>query len=158
MQILRLIIPLALLFSLTGAGNDMSLRFYAVIAGNSVEQIDNLLDEIEISGDAWKDANIYKGALYARKAGLVKTPAERLELFKKGRLLIEQEISRDPNNAEFRFIRLIIQEHAPKAVRYQNNITEDAELVISKFDLLRNELKTEVIKYSRTSQFLSIPE
>lgn len=158
MQILRLIIPLALLFSLTGAGNDMSLRFYAVIAGNSVEQIDNLLDEIEISGDAWKDANIYKGALYARKAGLVKTPAERLELFKKGRLLIEQEISRDPNNAEFRFIRLIIQEHAPKAVRYQNNITEDAELVISKFDLLRNELKTEVIKYSRTSRFLSIPE
>lgn len=158
MQILRLIIPLALLFSLTGAGNDMSLRFYAVIAGNSVEQIDNLLDEIEISGDAWKDANIYKGALYARKAGLVKTPAERLELFKKGRLLIEQEISRDPNNAEYRFIRLIIQEHAPKAVRYQNNITEDAELVISKFDLLRNELKTEVIKYSRTSQFLSIPE
>jgi hypothetical protein len=158
MQILRLIIPLALLFSLTGAGNDMSLRFYAVIAGNSVEQIDNLLDEIEISGDAWKDANIYKGALYARKAGLVKTPAERLELFKKGRLLIEQEISRDPNNAEFRFIRLIIQEHAPKAVRYQNNITEDAELVISKFDLLSNELKTEVIKYSRTSQFLSIPE
>jgi len=158
MQILRLIIPLALLFSLTGAGNDMSLRFYAVIAGNSVEQIDNLLDEIEISGDAWKDANIYKGALYARKAGLVKTPDERLELFKKGRLLIEQEISRDPNNAEFRFIRLIIQEHAPKAVRYQNNITEDAELVISKFDLLRNELKTEVIKYSRTSQFLSIPE
>lgn len=158
MQILRLIIPLALLFSLTGAGNDMSLRFYAVIAGNSVEQIDNLLDEIEISGDAWKDANIYKGALYARKAGLVKTPAERLELFKKGRLLIEQEISRDPNNAEFRFIRLIIQEHAPKAVRYQNNITEDAELVISKFDLLSNELKTEVIKYSRTSQFLSISE
>jgi hypothetical protein len=158
MQILRLIIPLALLFSLTGAGNDMSLRFYAVIAGNSVEQIDNLLDEIEISGDAWKDANIYKGALYARKAGLVKTPAERLELFKKGRLLIEQEISRDPNNAEYRFIRLIIQEHAPKAVRYQNNITEDAELVISKFDLLSNELKTEVIKYSRTSQFLSIPE
>jgi len=158
MQILRLIIPLALLFSLTGAGNDMSLRFYAVIAGNSVEQIDNLLDEIEISGDAWKDANIYKGALYARKAGLVKTLAERLELFKKGRLLIEQEISRDPNNAEFRFIRLIIQEHAPKAVRYQNNITEDAELVISKFDLLSNELKTEVIKYSRTSQFLSIPE
>ena len=158
MQILRLIIPLALLFSLTGAGNDMSLRFYAVIAGNSVEQIDNLLDEIEISGDAWKDANIYKGALYARKAGLVKTPDERLELFKKGRLLIEQEISRDPNNAEFRFIRLIIQEHAPKAVRYQNNITEDAELVISKFDLLSNELKTEVIKYSRTSQFLSIPE
>lgn len=158
MQILRLIIPLALLFSLTGAGNDMSLRFYAVIAGNSVEQIDNLLDEIEISGDAWKDANIYKGALYARKAGLVKTPAERLELFKKGRLLIEQEISRDPNNAEYRFIRLIIQEHAPKAVRYQNNTTEDAELVISKFDLLSNELKTEVIKYSRTSQFLSIPE
>ena len=158
MQILRLIIPLALLFYLTGAGNDMSLRFYAVIAGNSVEQIDNLLDEIEISGDAWKDANIYKGALYARKAGLVKTPAERLELFKKGRLLIEQEISRDPNNAEYRFIRLIIQEHAPKAVRYQNNITEDAELVISKFDLLSNELKTEVIKYSRTSQFLSIPE
>lgn len=158
MQILRLIIPLALLFSLTGAGNDMSLRFYAVIAGNSVEQIDNLLDEIEISGDAWKGANIYKGALYARKAGLVKTPAERLELFKKGRLLIEQEISKDPNNAEFRFIRLIIQEHAPKAVRYQNNITEDAELVISKFDLLSNELKTEVIKYSRTSQFLSIPE
>lgn len=158
MQILRLIIPLALLFSLTGAGNDMSLRFYAVIAGNSVEQIDNLLDEIEISGDAWKDANIYKGALYARKAGLVKTPAERLELFKKGRLLIEQEISRDPNNAEYRFIRLIIQEHAPKAVRYQNNITEDAELVISKFDLLSNELKTEVIKYSRTSKFLSIPE
>lgn len=158
MQILRLIIPLALLFSLTGAGNDMSLRFYAVIAGNSVEQIDNLLDEIEISGDAWKDANIYKGALYARKAGLVKTPAERLELFKKGRLLIEQEISRDPSNAEYRFIRLIIQEHAPKAVRYQNNITEDAELVISKFDLLSNELKTEVIKYSRTSQFLSIPE
>ena len=51
------------------------------------------------------------------------------------------------------FIRLIIQEHAPKAVRYQNNITEDAELVISKFDLLSNELKTEVIKYSRTSHF-----
>lgn len=157
MLMLRLILPFSLLLLLTGAGNNMPLRFYAVIAGNSVEQIDNLLAEIESSGNAGKNADIYKGALYARKAGLVKAPAERLELFKKGRLLIEQEIARDPSNAEFRFIRLIIQEHAPKAVRYQQNVTEDAELVISKFDLLNKEIKEEIRKYSKTSQYLSIP-
>ena len=60
----------------------MSLRFYAVIAGNSVEQIDNLLDERNILVMHGR-VLIFTRERYMLVKQDFKTLAERLELFKR---------------------------------------------------------------------------
>src|SRR5690606_5285869 len=42
---------------------------------------------------------------------------------------IEQAVANDPQNAEIRLIRLSVQEHLPKFLKYNQNIEEDRQLI-----------------------------
>ena len=68
--------------------------------------------------------NAFLGAMIMRKAGIGGNPASKLKLFKQGHKLLEAAIAKDPNNAEFRFLRLIIQENSPGILGYNNDRTE----------------------------------
>src|SRR5271155_1315581 len=85
--------------------------FYASIQSKNLDDVNAQLKTIEASSIPEKDA--YNGTLLMRKAGLVKGASNKLNLFKKGHKILEASIQKNETNAEFRFLRLVIQENAP---------------------------------------------
>ena len=78
----------------------------------------------------------------------------KLNLFKSGRLKLETAIKKDKTNAEFSFLRLIIQEHAPKVVDYRNNIENDVAVIRSNFKTMPPEVQQAINDYSKKSKVL----
>ena len=152
---MRALLLVCLYFFLSVSVSAGSERFFTVLSQGSKDDVEKLILDYEAKGDTGSQANIYRGALYARMAGLVNTPAQRLEYFKRGRLLIEAEIKQNADNIEYRFIRLIIQEQAPSIVRYRDNIEEDSALIIAAYQGLDERLKRELQRYAATSQVLN---
>jgi hypothetical protein len=52
-------------------------------------------------------------------------------MFKSGRSKLESAITKDKENTEYRFLRLIIQEHAPRIVKYRNELEKDSKWIQS---------------------------
>ncbi len=52
---------------------------------------------------------------------------------------IEQAVAEEPDNAEIRLIRLSVQEHLPKFLKYHENIEADREFVQEAMPSLRDE-------------------
>ncbi|UII27339.1 hypothetical protein LVD15_02610 [Fulvivirga maritima] len=119
---------------------------------------DGSLDKIEhalssLQGDE-TDIKAYKGTLLMTKAGLVKGPANKLELFKEGHELLEDAIDSQNANVEYRFLRLTIQEHAPKILNYNNEIEEDKALILKSYPELDKDLKNYIKDYVSHSTVL----
>ncbi|MBS1764658.1 MAG: hypothetical protein JSS90_06795 [Bacteroidetes bacterium] len=100
------------------------------------------------------EQNAYSGALLMKKAGLVKAPAQKLQLFKQGRQLLEAEIRTHPDNMLYHFLRLLIQENSPPMLGYKKNIQEDAALVREQFKNFSPVIQKYVKEYSATSGIL----
>ncbi len=101
-----------------------------------------------------KDA--YVGALTMKSAHFLKTPMEKIEASKTGGQLLEGAINKEPKNVEFRFLRLIVQENAPKFLGYNKNIEEDCKLIKEKYDSLNNRIKNAVFEYAKKSTSLNL--
>ena len=127
--------------------------FYAVLKSGKVAGINEQLDFLSTSSIGEKDA--YEGALLMRKAGLVKLPSEKLKLFKKGRIKLESALLKDNGNGEYHFLRLIIEEHAPKIVKYHTDIETDKQDIIKTFKNLPRAVQQAIIDYSKNSKVLS---
>jgi len=127
--------------------------YYEVLSETSPERIDQKIAEIEkATTSSIKKA--YLGGLYMKKASFLKKPKDKLDMFNKGKNLLENEITRNPNNAEYRFIRLILQEHSPIMLKYNTNIEEDKQFIVKKFSSLDKELQRIIKDYSNTSTIL----
>jgi len=127
--------------------------FYTAIASSNEELINAQLTTVKASSIAEKEA--YEGALLMKKAGVIKgTAKEKLSLFKAGRTKLEAAIAKDKDNIEYRFLRLIIQENAPKIVKYKSEIEADSLLVRTNFKSLPQNLQTVITDYSKTSKAL----
>lgn len=150
-----------LLFLFTGtfifAGNaqhgfDKS-AFYNALSSENVDEINSQIVLLKGASIAEKDA--YEGALLMKKAGVIKgTAKEKLSLFKSGRSKLESSISKNADNIEYRFLRLIIQEHAPKIVKYRDEIVQDSQLVKTNFKSLPQYLQQVITDYSKSSKVL----
>ena len=129
---------------------------YKALSSKSVETIQTQINKVQQSDLELKQA--YEGALLMKKSGLLKGPAkQKLAVFKSGRLKLEAAISKEPLNAELRFLRLIIQEHAPKVVKYHNDIKEDAEMIKNQFNNFPVSLQQIITDYSKHSTELKLP-
>jgi hypothetical protein len=155
---IKIFLNLLLLFFALGskahnpkAGFDKS-AFYNAMAANDVNSINAQLTVVKTSSINEKEA--YEGALLMKKAGLITKPAEKLNLFKAGRLKLESAIKKDKENAEFSFLRLIIQEHAPKIVEYRNNIDADVSTIRSNFKTLSPVVQQAINDYTKKSKVL----
>ncbi len=155
---IKIFLNLLLLFFAFGAkanspktGFDKS-AFYNAMAANDVNSINAQLTVVKTSSINEKEA--YEGALLMKKAGLITKPAEKLSLFKAGRLKLEAAIKKDKENAEFSFLRLIIQEHAPKIVEYRNNIDADVSTIRSNFKTLSAVVQQAINDYTKKSKVL----
>lgn len=124
-------------------------KYYAAMAADNLE---NLVDlEKILSSGTLKQPNreAFQGALLMKKAGLLSGAREKLNVFKTGHQLLEKEIKNDADNVELRFLRLMIQEHAPKVVRYRDNIEEDRRFITEYFYQLKPEVQQAVLNYSK---------
>lgn len=155
---MRIIFNLLLLFSACSlcAGIHKTTfdksAFYGAMAASDMNSINTQLNIIKASSINEKEA--YEGALLMKKAGLVTKAKEKLSLFKSGRLKLEAAIKKDKENAEYNFLRLIIQEHAPKMVEYRNNIETDLSVIRSQFKALAPVVQQAIHDYSKKSKVL----
>ena len=92
-----------------------------------------------------------------KKAGMAVKAKEKLNLFKAGRLQLENAILKDNTNTEYRFLRFIIQEHAPKVVKYRSKLEEDSQNIRTNYKNLSASLQQIVLDYNKKSTILKIP-
>ena len=126
--------------------------YYTVIKDGTIFDIDREIALVDETSIAEKEA--YKGTLLMKKAGLVKRPKEKLELFKSGRMKLETAMHMDNSNPEYHFLRLIIQEHAPKVTKYRAHLEEDSEYIKKNYNKLSTIVQEIVKDYSKTSKTL----
>ena len=155
---MKMFFNLLLLFSIiTVQGNSQKtgfdrLAFYNAMASDNLEEINTQLAIISTSSINEKEA--YEGALLMKKAGLVTKAKEKLSLFKAGRLKLEASIKKNSNNTEFVFLRLIIQEHAPKMVKYNADIEKDSLQIRANYKSLPFVVQQAISDYSKKSKVL----
>jgi hypothetical protein len=126
--------------------------FYTVMESGKIEAINKELSLLNSEVISEKEA--YEGALLMRKAGIVAVPAEKLKLFKAGRIKLETSLLKDSSNGEFHFLRLTIQEHAPKVVKYHSELEIDKEYIQKSFKTLPIVVQQAIIRYSKNSRTL----
>ncbi len=126
--------------------------FYEVMKSGDVAAVEN---EINMLSDAPpKERDGYEGALLMKKAGLMKRPKDRLSFFKQGRIKLETALMADAENTEFHFLRLAIEEHAPKIVRYHADIEKDKAIVVKNFKNLSPAVQHAILDYCKNSKVL----
>lgn len=126
--------------------------YYNVLKSGTADAIDGEIAKVQSSGINGKEA--FEGTLLMKKADLMNKPKDKLDLFKKGRIKLETAINSDNANTEYRFMRLIIQEHAPKQAKYKSELVTDADFITKNFKSLSQELQDIIIDYSRQSKTL----
>ncbi len=155
---MKLFLNLLLLFSVIAvqassqkAGFDKS-AFYNAMASDDMKEINRQL--AIVSTATFTDKEAFEGALLMKKAGLVAKAKEKLNLFNAGRAKLEASIKKNTGNSEFAFLRLIIQEHAPKMVKYNSNIESDSLLIQTNFKNLSPVVQQAINDYSKKSSVL----
>jgi hypothetical protein len=126
--------------------------YYKAMKGEDKQLVNAQITELETIQPPLKDA--FLGAMLMKKAGLGGAPATKLKLFKQGRKMLESAIKQDPDNAEFRFLRLIVQENSPSVLGYHNDIKSDAEFIRKSYNSLSPDLKEVIADYSKKSKNL----
>jgi len=126
--------------------------FYSVMASGRLEEINAELSVVAASSVKEKEA--YEGALLMRKAGLLARPIEKLATFKSGYIKMESSMERDSGNIEYHFLRLMIQEHAPKVVHYDKDQVKDSQDIIRSFPALSPVLQKAILDYCPHSKLL----
>jgi len=127
-------------------------EFYAVMASTNVDNVDNQLNLLKNTDVKEKIA--YEGALTMKKAGLLKGASRKLKTFKEGHKQLESAIAKSPENGEFRFLRLMIQEHAPGILHYKGDLDKDSAYIRQSFKKLPADVQQAVTSYSKTSKVL----
>jgi len=137
-----------------GVANSFDRKeFYKILKSGTLDEINNEISLVQSSGMVNKEA--FEGTLLMKKAGLVAVAKQKLQFFKSGRIKLETAISTDSANVEYRFMRLIIQEHAPKVVKYQAQVETDAAFITKHFKNASPELQQIIIDYSKNSKTLN---
>jgi len=126
--------------------------FYHVMSIGDLDAIDNEITTVQASSS--NDKAGYEGALLMKKAGMMKTAIKKLEFFKAGRIKLETALLDDNDNIEFHFLRLTIEEHAPKIVRYHSDINMDKAIVQKNFKNLSPVVQKAILDYCKNSKIL----
>ena len=126
--------------------------FYKVMDEGDLTAINNQIEIVQSSSSANKEG--YEGALLMRKAGKVSGPPQKLKFFKAGRIKLETAMLADADNTEYHFLRLAIEEHAPKIVKYHSDIEKDKAIVQRNFKSLPPSVQHAILDYCKNSKVL----
>ena len=140
-------------YAQTGTAAFDRTAFYDALSGNDITTIQNQLDIVGKSPYDGKEA--FEGALMMKKASLIKGVSDKLKTFKLGREKLENMLDKYASNAEFRFLRLMIQEKAPKILGYDEQLKEDHKYVVEHFKTMPEAAQKAILDYSKSSKVLS---
>ena len=129
--------------------------FYTVLKKNNLQEIEKKINQLATNKESSVN-NAYLGTLLMKKSDFLKDLKTKIATFKKGHQLLEKEISENQSNTEYRFLRLAIQENAPKILKYNTNIEEDALYITKNHYKLNKGLKIIILEYSKQSILLNI--
>ena len=131
--------------------------FYEAFSGKAEGSIDEAIAQLEKeNGSSLHKA--YQGALLMKKADFIKGVNAKIKTFKKGAHMLEEEIAKSPSNIEYRFLRLAVQEHAPKILKYNKNIEADKKVVVQGYKSLDPQLKKIIKNYALQSKEVKVEE
>jgi hypothetical protein len=128
------------------------VSFYAALSNGNMDKLNDQIKKI--SSISFLERNAFIGVLKMREAEFAKGLKNKLDLFKAGGHQLEEEIAKNKSNAEYRFLRLIIQENAPAILNYNDNIQEDAKMVKTSYAALPKETKAAILDYCKKSKVL----
>ena|SRR5580704_5592535 len=129
------------------------VSFYQVMDTGKLAEIDRQLEIVRnapFPGDKG-----FEATLLMKKAGMVKAPASKLNLFKTGHRELEELIKKDSSNTELRFLRLMIEENAPGLLGYKTDLEKDKLYICKHFKSLMPVIQQAVSRYSQKSKILS---
>ena len=126
--------------------------FYKIMETGNLSAINSQIEVVKASATENKAG--YEGALLMRKAGKEAIPQKKLKYFKEGRIKLETAIQADADNAEYRFLRLTIEENAPKIVKYRNDLEEDKAFIQRNFKRMLPVIQHAIMNYSKNSKIL----
>jgi hypothetical protein len=149
---MKLCVLLTLVCAQLGFQSVDKAAFYSAMASASLEQIDKELTSVTTTTVGEREA--YKGALLMRKAGLLSRPKEKLAAFRSGATLLESCLAKDSTNVEYHFLRLMIQEHAPRVVHYDRDQEQDSRVITRSFRTLSPVLQKAILDYCPHSKRL----
>lgn len=153
LSIVLIIISLALAQSGFAQSAINKNSFFNSMASGNSKQIDAQLAALKsVSGS---DREAFEGALLMRKAGTLTIPAKKLSMFKLGHKKLESAISKNPGNIEYKFLRLMVQENAPRSLGYYKTISQDSKFVKDSFKNLPLATQNSVVSYSKKSKSLA---
>lgn len=72
----------------------------------------------------------YKGVASAMYAAVLYNPADKLSHFDQGKTWLESAIEMDKWNPEIRFLRFCVQANAPFMLGYDDNLEDDANIIL----------------------------
>lgn len=126
--------------------------FFSAMSSGNVRQMDAQLNTLKSGSGPDKEA--FEGAMLMRKSATLSVPAKKLAMFKQGHKKLEGAISKYPSNAEYRFLRLMVQENAPRSLGYYKSISTDSKYVKDYFKTLPAATQGGVTGYSAKSKAL----
>jgi hypothetical protein len=130
--------------------------FYDIMDNGDMASVEKEADLVKAADI--KNKSGYQGALVMKMADLAKRPKRKLDLFIAGRKLMEIGLLEDNQNAEFHFLRLTIQEHAPKILKYHGDIERDKIAVQKSFKDLSPVVQHAILEYCKQSKVLHAEE
>ena len=130
--------------------------FYQVMSAGDMSAIDNELTIVQNSSSKNKEG--YEGALLMKKAGLAVIAAKKLKYFKAGRIKLETALLNDPDNIEYHFLRLAVEEHAPKIVKYHKDIAADKINIQKNYKKSQPVIQQAILDYCKKSKVLHVEE
>lgn len=114
--------------------NLSQIRKDFIQASESKEGAEKLYNTLEdITKESKPILVAYKGAASTLKAKHSKGIKQKKNFFKKGAEYLDFSIEKAPKNIEIRCIRLSVQEHSPKILKYKKNIAEDKQFLIDNY-------------------------
>jgi hypothetical protein len=128
--------------------------FYKAMQENDKSLVNAQLEELKSTPADLRQA--FTGAMLMKRASFVGSPASRLHYFKEGHKMLESSIQQYPENAEFRFLRLMVQEHAPGALGYKTDIEKDCGFIKKNYKSLPEDVQAIIKDYSKKSKFLKL--
>jgi hypothetical protein len=129
--------------------------FYKAMEGENKTLVNIQLTELKsMAPSNARDA--FTGAMIMKQAGLGGSPTTKLHLFKEGHKMLESAIKQDPDNAEYRFLRLMIQENAPGFLGYKNDEQKDIEYIRKSYKSLPEDLQNAITDYNKKSKILKL--
>ena len=130
--------------------------FYKVMASGDTTAINNERDVLAAASFSNKEG--YDGALLMKKSGMVARTKEKLKLFKTGRNKLETALRADSLNTEFHFLRLVIEEQAPKVVKYSYHLEKDKLFIQNNFKNLSPVVQQAILDYCKNSKVLHVED